>query len=176
VGAAGKRRTPVDVRNQLGLGGVAEIMDGEAAVAPGSVAAITGRNHVMQGNAAARRQSRWLAGRTIHAGHPPAPYDFGLGNVLQIDHAKKVIGETIQVCGNCGVAAAGPPQAIDTKARHFEKSDFPHLGGTRNIVNAEARAEFLAVGNTIGQRILEITANVIVGLHGDNIRPIGEQK
>ena len=151
-------------------------MDGQAAVAPGSVAAIAGRNHVMQGNAAARRQCRRLAGRAIHPGHPPAPHNFGLGNVLQVDHAENVIGETIEMRGNRGVASACPPQAIDAEARHFEKGDFSHLGGTGNIVNAQARSEFLAVGNTIGQRILEITADVVVRLHGHDIRPVGEQK
>ena len=151
-------------------------MNGEATIAPGSVAAIAGRNHVMQGHAAARRQGRRLAGRAIHAGHPPAPHNFGLGDVLQVDHAEKVIGETIKMRGNRGIAPAGPPQAIDAEAGHFEKGDFPHLGGTGNIVNAQARPEFLAVGNTIGQRILEITADVVVRLHGDDIRPVGEQQ
>ena len=174
--AAGKRRTPVDVRNQLGLGRVAEIVDGEAAVAPGSVAAIAGGDHVMQGDAAARRQSRWLAGRAIHAGHPPAPHNFGLGDVLQVDHAEKVIGEAVEVRGNRGVASACPPQAIDAQAGHFEKRDFPHLGGTGNIVNAQAGSEFLAIGNAIGQRILEIAADVVVRLHGHDVRAVGEQK
>ena len=176
VRATGKGRTPVDVRNQLGLGRVAEIMDGEATIAPGSVAAIARGNHVMQGNAAARRQSRRLAGRAIHAGHPPAPHNFGLGDVLQVDHAEKVIGEAVKMRGDRGVAPAGPPQAIDAQARHFEKGDFPHLGGTGNIVNAQARPEFLAVGNAIGQRIFEITADVVVRLHGDDIRAVGEQQ
>jgi hypothetical protein len=41
--------------------------------------------------------------------------------------------------GGCrGVASACPPQAIDAKARHFEKRDFSHLGGPRNVVDAEA--------------------------------------
>ena len=43
-------------------------------------------------------------------------------------------------------------------------------------MNTQARAEFLAVGNAIGQRILEITANVVVRLHGDDVRAIGEQQ
>ena len=151
-------------------------MDRETAVAPGSIAAIPGRNHVMQGHAAARRQRRRLAGRAIHPRHPPAPHDFRLGNVLQVDHAQKVIGETIEMRGNRGVASAGPPQAIDAQTGHFEKSDFPHLRGTGNIVNAQARAEFLAVGDAIGQRILEIAADVVVGLHGHDIRPVGQQQ
>ena len=93
----------------FGLGRVAEVVDGEAAVAPGSVAAIASRNHVMQGNAAARRQGRRLASRAIHPGHPPAPHDFGLGNVLQVDHAENVIGETVEMRGHRGIASARPP-------------------------------------------------------------------
>ena len=164
------------MRNQLGLGRVAEIVNGEATIAPGSVAAIPGRNHVMQSHAAARRQGGRLAGGAIHAGHPPTPHNFRFGDVLQVDHAQKVIGESVQMRGNRGIAPAGPPQAIDAQARHFEKGDFPHLGGARNIVNAETRPEFLAVGNTIGQRVLEIAADVVVGLHGDDIRAVGEQQ
>jgi len=87
-----------------------------------------------------------------------------------------VIGEAIEVRSNRGIAPAGPPQAIDAEARHFQKSDLSHLGGTRNIMNAQTRSEFLAVGNTIGQRILEIAANVVIRLHGHDIRPVGEQE
>src|SRR5229473_3094578 len=112
-------------------------MNGEATVAPGSVAAIASRNHVMQGHAAARRQRRRLAGRAIHPGHPPAPHNFRLRNVLQVDHAEKMIGETIQMRGNRGVASACPPEAINAEAWHFEKGYLSHLGGTRNIVNAQ---------------------------------------
>ena len=151
-------------------------MDGEAAVAPCSIAAIARRNHVMQGDAAARRQCRRLAGGAIHPGHPPAPHNFRLGNVLQIDHAEKVIGETIEMRGDRSVASSRPPQAINAETRHFEKSDLPHLAGTGNIVNAQARAEFLAIGNAIGQRVLEIAADVVVRLHGHDVRAIGQQE
>ena len=78
--------------------------------------------------------------------------------------------------GNRGVASAGPPQAIDAQAGHFEKGDFPHLAGAGNIVNAQARSEFLAVGDAVGQRILEIAADVVVRLHGHDIGAVGEQK
>ena len=152
-------------------------MNGEAAVAPGSVATIARRNHVMQGNAATRSQGRRLTGSAIHPGHPPAPDNFGLGNVLQVNHAENVIGETIEMRCNGRVASAGPPQAIDSEARHFEKGDLPHLGRARNVVNAQARSEFLAVGNTISQRILEVTARMfVVRLHGHDIRAIGQQQ
>ena len=43
-------------------------------------------------------------------------------------------------------------------------------------MNAQPRPEFLAIGNAIGQRILEIAAHVVVRLHGHDVRPIGEQE
>jgi hypothetical protein len=42
-------------------------------------------------------------------------------------------------------------------------------------VNAQARAKLLALGDAVGERVLEVAAHVVVGLHGDNVRAIGEQ-
>jgi hypothetical protein len=131
---------------------------------------------MVQGYAPPWCQCGRLAGCAIHPGQPPAPHNFGLGNVLQVDHAENVIGETIKMRGNRGVASACPPEAIDSEARHFQKADLSHLGGLGDIVNTQARPKFLAISNAIGQRILEITANVVVGLHGDNVRAVGEQQ
>src|SRR5215467_3922738 len=109
MGAAWKRRTPVDVRNEFRLSRVAEIMDGEAAIAPSTVAPITGRNHMVQSDSAACRQSRRLACRAIHSWHPPPPHNLGLRDVLQVHHAEKVIGKTIEMRGHGGIASARPP-------------------------------------------------------------------
>ena len=43
-------------------------------------------------------------------------------------------------------------------------------------MNAEAGTEFLAVGDAVGQRVLEIAADIVVGLHRHDIRAIGEQQ
>ena len=82
-------------------------MDGEAAVAPGSVAAIAGRNHVMQGHSPPGRQGRRLARRAIHPRHPPTPHNFGLRNILEVHHAENVIGEAIDMRGDRFVDAFG---------------------------------------------------------------------
>ena len=49
-------------------------------------------------------------------------------------------------------------------------------GGTGNVVNAQARTEFLAIGDAVGERVLEIAAHVVVGLHRHDVRAIGEQQ
>ena len=85
------------MREQLGFGRIADIVDRESAIAPRAVAAIAGRDHVMQSNAAARRQRRRLAGRPIHAGQPPARHNLRLRDVLQIDDAENVIGEAVEM-------------------------------------------------------------------------------
>src|SRR5262245_14870290 len=51
--AAGEGRRPIDVREQLRLGRIADVVDSETAVAPRGVAAIAGDDHVMQRNALA---------------------------------------------------------------------------------------------------------------------------
>src|SRR5215472_12901613 len=132
MGAAWKRRAPVDVRYEFRLSRVAEIMDGEAAIAPSAIAPITCRNHMVQSDAAACRQSRRLASRAIHSWHPPPSHNLGLRDILQVHHAEKVIGETVEMRGHGGIASTCPPQAVNAQARHFEKSDFPHLGRTGN--------------------------------------------
>ena len=42
-------------------------------------------------------------------------------------------------------------------------------------MNAEPRTEFLTVRNTVRERILEIAAQVVVGLHRHDVRAVGEQ-
>ena len=87
-----------------------------------------------------------------------------------------MVGETIKMRRNEGVASARPPQAVDAEALHFEKGNFLHLGRTGNVVNAQARTEFLTVGDAVGKRILEIAAQVVVGLHRHNVRAISQKQ
>src|SRR4029077_19505428 len=101
-------------------------------------------------------------GGAVHAGHPPTANDFGLGDVLQVHHTQKVIGESVHVRCYGGVASTGPPQAVDAQAWDFQEGDFFHRGGTGDVVNAQAGAEFLAVGDAVGQGVFEIAANVVV--------------
>ena len=43
-------------------------------------------------------------------------------------------------------------------------------------MNAQARAELLAVGDAVGERVLEIAAQVVVGLHRHDVGAVGEQQ
>ena len=95
---------------------------------------------------------------------------------LQIDDAEDVIGETIEMRGNVRVASARPPQPVDAEAGHFEERDLLHLRRTGDVVNAQTRSEFLAIGDAVGQVVLEIAAHVVVGLHRDDVRAVGEQQ
>ena len=176
VRAAGERRRPVDVRQQLRLGRVADVHDGEAAIAPRAVAQIAGNDHVVQRGPLAFRQHRCFTGRAVHAGQRPARDDFRLGDVLQVDDGEDVIGVAVEMRGHVGVAPAGPPDAVDAQAGHFEKGDFPHLGGLGNIVDRQAGAEFLPVGDAVDEVVLEIAAHAVVGLHRHDVRAIGEQQ
>src|SRR5690349_22662143 len=40
---------------------------------------------------------------------------------LQIDDAEDVIREAVEVRGDVGIAAAGPPQTVDAQARHLDR-------------------------------------------------------
>ena len=42
-------------------------------------------------------------------------------------------------------------------------------------MDAQARAELLAIGDAVGERVLEIAAHVVVGLHRDDVRAVGQQ-
>ena len=43
-------------------------------------------------------------------------------------------------------------------------------------MNAQARAKLLALGDAVGERVLEVAAHVVVGLHRDDVRAVGEQQ
>jgi hypothetical protein len=106
---------------------------------------------VVQRVALALRRGRRFAGGAVHAGQPPPRHDLGLGHILQVDDAEDVIGEAVEVRGDVGVASARPPQPVDPQTRHLEERDLFHLRRARQIVDAEAGAELLAVGDAVGQ-------------------------
>ncbi len=43
-------------------------------------------------------------------------------------------------------------------------------------MNAEAGAELLAIGDAVGERVLEIAAQVVVRLHGDDVGAVGHEE
>src|SRR5207248_9435149 len=58
------------LRQQLRARGIADIVDGEPAVAPCRITAIAGRDHVVQRDPPSRPKRRRLAGRAIHSRQP----------------------------------------------------------------------------------------------------------
>ena len=72
-------------------------MHGEAAVAPRAIAQVTGGDHVVECPALALGALELLARRAIHSGQPPLRYDFGFGDVREIDDAQDVIGEALEM-------------------------------------------------------------------------------
>ena len=43
-------------------------------------------------------------------------------------------------------------------------------------MNAEAGSELLSISNTVRQSVLEIASDVVIGLHRNDVRAIGEQQ
>ena len=162
--------------SSFGFVAVADVVDREAAVAPRAVAAIARDDHVVQRDALARCECGRLAAGAVHAGQPPLRHDFRLRDVLQIDDAQDVIGVAVEVRGDVGVAAARPPQPVDAEARHLEEGDLAHLARLRDVVDAQARAELLPVRDAVDQRVLEVAAQVVVRLHRDDVRAVGEEQ
>ena len=171
-----KWRRPIDVRHQCGLGGITDVVDRESAVAPRAVTAIAGGDHVMERDPAPLRHGRILTRRTIHPRQPPARHDFRLGWILHIDDAQDVIGKAVEMRRDICVASTRPPQAVDPEAGHLEECNLLHLCRAGNVVNAQARTKLLTVGDAVDERVLEIAAHVVVGLHRHDVGTIGEQQ
>src|SRR5262245_40584044 len=135
--ASGKRRRPVDTRKQLRLGRIADIVNCQPAIAPRAVAAISGRDHMMKRHPTACRHSRSLSGSAIHTGKPPTRDDLRLRGVLEIDNAKNMVCETVEMRRNVGVADTGPPKQIDPNAGHLQERDLLHCPRPGDVMNAE---------------------------------------
>ena len=161
--------------SSFGCPRIADVVDGEAAVAPARVAAIAGDDHVMQREALALRRGVRFAAGAVHAGQPPARDDLGLHRVLHVDDDEDRVGEAVEMRRDIGIASAGPPQPVDADARHLEERDLARLRGTRDVVDRKPGAERLAIGQRIRERVLEIAAPAVVALHTDDIGAVAEQ-
>jgi hypothetical protein len=111
----------------------------------------------------------------MHAGQPATRHDLRPSDVLQVYDAQNVVDEPVEMRGDVGVAPTRPPQPVDAESGHLEECDLPHPRRARDMVDTQARAELLAVGDAIDERVLEIATHVVVRLHRNDIRPIGEQ-
>src|SRR5262249_18057996 len=86
------------------------------------------------------------------------------------------IREAVEMGRDVSITASRPPQTIDSQTGHFKESDFFHCRWPGNVVDAEPGPEFLAIRDAVCKRVLEVTAHVVVGLHGDNVCAIGKKK
>ena len=123
MGAAAKRRAPVTVANQLWLGAVLHIEQGQAAVAPAAVGGVAGDNRMMKGIALAFRPLRGFPRRLVHPRQPPAPGDLRLARVGQVDSQENVVAKAVNQRGNVGPASADVPDSVDTDAVKRQKGD-----------------------------------------------------
>src|SRR5260370_30720442 len=126
-------------------------MDGEAAVAPGAITKLARDDHVMQRVAGGLGCVRHLPGRTIHARQPPFRDDNWFGDFLEVDDTKAMISKAVEVRRNIGITPAHPGQAVDAKSRHFQKRYLSHFAGPGDVVDREAAAEILTLGDAIGE-------------------------
>jgi hypothetical protein len=87
-----------------------------------------------------------------------------------------MIGEAVEVCRDEGIAPAHPGQPVDAKPGYFEKRDLFHFTGFGDVVYRETAAEVFALGDAVGQVVLEIAALVAIGLHGHDVGAVGDKK
>ena len=151
-------------------------MDGEAAVAPGAITKLASDDHVVQRIALALGRVRYLPGRAVHARQPPLRHDDWFGDFLEVDDTKAMIGKAVEVRRNIGITPAHPGQAVDAKSRHFQKRDLSHFAGFGDVVDRQAAAEVLTLGDAFSEAVFEIAALVAIGLHGDDIGTVGDEK
>ena len=74
-----------------------------------------------------------------------------------------------------GVAPAGPPQPVDPEPGHLQEGDLLGSRGLGNVMDGKAGPERLLIGDAVDQRVLEIAALIVVGLHRHDIGAIGHQ-
>ena len=90
-----KRRAPVTVANELRPGAILHVQQRQAAVAPAAIRGVAGNNRMVQRVAFSFRPVRLFAFGLVHSGQPPAPRDFRLTRVRQIDSQENVIGKAV---------------------------------------------------------------------------------
>ena len=116
MGAAAKRRAPVTVANQLRLGAVFHIQQGQTTITPAAIGGIARNNRVVQRIPFPRFPVRRFASRLVHPRQPPAPRHFRITGIGQIDSQENVIGKTVNQRGDIGPAATDIPDAVNADA------------------------------------------------------------
>src|SRR5471032_3140254 len=104
------------MHDQFRFGAVGDVEYHHAGVAPGAVGGVAVNDRMMQAVTPRRLPGRYLAGRLIHAGNPPAPSLAWIGRVTEVNGDENVICESVQQHRGIGPAAANVPDAVDATA------------------------------------------------------------
>ena len=156
--------------NQLRLRAVLHIEQRQAAVAPATVGGVAGDNRMMQRIALTFQPLRRFPRRLVHSRQPPAPGDFRLTRVGQVDSQENIVAKAVDQRGNVGPASADVPDSVDTDAVKRQKGDLSRFIRSGNIKNPQpgAPALILHVADRLAHRTGVV--NLFVGKAG-----IGEQ-
>ena len=174
--AAAERRCKVAVADQFRIGRIAQIMNGEATVAPCGKAKVSRADEMMERGSLAERRRRRLAAGAVHPGQPPAPGQRRLGGVRHIDHRQGVIDEPFEMHRYIGVMAADPPDAMRAEAGHVEERDFARACRFRNVEDAQPSRERLFGLNRVYERLAVVVLLAGILLHRPDIRAIDREQ
>src|SRR5689334_8068389 len=141
--AAAKGWRVVAMAEQLRVGRIAEIVHGEAAVAPRRETEISCAYEMMQRCALAERSGSDLAAGTIHSGQPPATGELRSRRIGHIDNRQSVVDEAFEMHRHVGMAATHPPYPVRAEAGHVQESDFARRGGIGYIEHTQTCGERL---------------------------------
>src|SRR5215471_2708480 len=123
MSAAAERWRVVAMTEKLRVGRIAEIVHGEAAIAPCREAEISRADEMMQRCALAERSGGDLAAGAIHSGQPPATGQLRPRRVAYIDDRQSVVDEAFEMHRHIGVAVTHPPYPVRAEAWHMQESD-----------------------------------------------------
>ena len=174
--AAAERRRIIAVAEKLRVRRIAQVVDGEAAVAPGGIADIAGADEVMQRRALAERSRLFLAAGAMHAGQPPAAGERRLCGVRHVDHRQHVVDEALEMHRDIGVAPADPPDAMGAEPGRIEKADLARRCRLRDVEHAHAGAERLLGLHGIRQRLGVVVGLAGILLHRPDIRAVDREQ
>ena len=124
----------------------------------------------MQGIALTFRPLRGLPRRLVHPRQPPAPGNFRLTRIGQVDSQENIVAKAVNQRGNVGPAPADVPDSVNTDAVKRQKGDLLRFIRGGDIKNPQPGAPALLpyVADRLAHRTGVI--NLLVGEAG-----IGEQ-
>ena len=154
VRAAAERRRPDLVDDELRIGLVLDVDNGEAGVAPAAIGDVVVDDGVMQAEAAVLgRPVRLLAGRHVHARQPVLPGHDRLLRVRHVDGDEDVVGEAVEQRRGVGPAPADIPQAMQTRSLDRHETDLLGIVGLREVIDRHAGRPVARGGLRLGVMI-----------------------